>query len=308
LERRGEPVAGPGARPEATAPAVVFAYVLAQRGRVAAAEAMLSQVGGADLEPLFYVHPLYWWTRAAIRRAHGDPRGALVALRAGGRAVPPGGVASPLVLPWWLEAADILTESGHADEARRTALRGGASADRWGTPRGTGLALLARGLTTPGRAGHRLLDEACARLAESRARPLWARAEYTLGSALLDAGDPRGARPRLRTALDLMIGCGAGNAAEGIRLRLARAGGRPRRLTSRPGDALTERERRVTALAMAGRSNREIAESLYITRRTVELHLTNAYQKLGVSGREELGGVLRDPHANRTPRLGGEER
>ncbi|MER6127348.1 helix-turn-helix transcriptional regulator [Streptomyces sp. NPDC001795] len=91
-----------------------------------------------------------------------------------------------------------------------------------------------------------------------------------------------------------MIGCGAGNAAEGVRLRLAEAGGRPRQLTDRPGDALTERERRVAALAMAGRSNREIAEALYITRRTVELHLTHTYQKLGVSRREELLTVLRD--------------
>ncbi|WP_055526209.1 helix-turn-helix transcriptional regulator [Streptomyces graminilatus] len=315
-ERFGELAAGPvttsaqapGPRPEATAPAVLFAYVLAQRGRVAAAESMLSQVGRADLEPLFYVHPLYWWARAAIRRARGDAHGALVALRAGGRCLPPGGAASPVVLPWWLEAADILTELGRPDEARHIAAQGGMSADRWGTPRGAGLALLARGLATPGRAGHRLLDDACAQLAESRARPLWARAEYALGSALLDAGDPRGARTRLRTALDLMTGCGAGNAAEGIRLRLARAGGRPRRLTGRPGDALTERERRVAALAMAGRSNREIAGSLYITRRTVELHLTNAYQKLGVSGREELGGVLRASHTKLTSRPGGEER
>lgn len=273
--------------------AVVFAYVLAQRGTIAAAAAVLSEVGCADLRRLSYIHPLYWWATAAVRRAHGDLRGALVALRAGGRALGPQSAESPLVLPWWLEAAGLLTELGRPAEARQVAAQGGALVARSDTPRGAGLTLLAHGLATPGRAGHRLLDEACARLAESPARLLRARAEYALGAALLDAGDPLAARPRLRTALDLMIGCGAGNAAKGIRLRLAEAGGRPRQLTDRPDDALTARERRVAALAMAGRSNREIAETLYITRRTVELHLTHAYQKLGVSGREDLVGVLR---------------
>ncbi|MDC0771519.1 LuxR family transcriptional regulator [Streptomyces sp. HD] len=284
------------------APAVTLAYVLAQRGEVAAAEHVLHEINGPDLQPLFYVHPMYWWATAAVRRAHGDLRGALVALRSSGRALGPGGSESPVLLPWWLEAADLLTELGRPAEARRVAARGGELVASWGTARSAGLALLARGLATPGRAGHRLLDKACAQLAESPARLLRARAEYALGVALLDDGDPLAARPRLRTALDLMIGCGAGNAAEGVRLRLAEAGGRPRRLTGRPGDALTERERRVAALAMAGRSNREIAEELYITRRTVELHLTHTYQKLGVSGREELVGVLQD-----TPGVGGSQ-
>ncbi|MER7101338.1 LuxR C-terminal-related transcriptional regulator [Streptomyces humidus] len=272
--------------------AVVFAYVLAQRGTIAAAAAVLSQAGGADLRRLTYVHPLYWWATAAVRRAHGDLRGALTALRAGGRALGPQHAEPPLVLPWWLETAGLLTELGRTAEARQLAARNGTLVARPDTPRSAGLTLLARGLATPGRAGHRLLDDACARLAESPARLLRARAEYALGAALLDAGDPLAARPRLRTALDLMIGCGAGNAATGIRVRLAEAGGRPRQLSCRPDDALTARERRVAALAMAGRSNREIAETLYITRRTVELHLTHAYQKLGVSGRDDLVGVL----------------
>ncbi|WP_330346996.1 LuxR C-terminal-related transcriptional regulator [Streptomyces sp. NBC_00582] len=282
--------------------AVVFAYVLAQRGTTAAAAAVLSQVDCAELRRLSYIHPVYYWATAAVRRARDDLRGALIALRASGRALGPQGAESPLVLPWWLEAADLLTELGRPAEARQVAAQGGALGARSDTPRGAGLILLARGLATPGRAGHRLLDDACARLAESPARLLRARAEYALGAALLDDGDPLAARPRLRTALDLMIGCGAGNAAEGIRLRLTEAGGRPRRLTNLPDDALTARERRVAALAMAGRSNREIAEALYITRRTVELHLTHTYQKLGVSGREELPDVLRAPSRPRATR------
>ncbi|WP_340384099.1 LuxR C-terminal-related transcriptional regulator [Streptomyces sp. SS7] len=299
LERRRDD--GP-----AVTSAVVFAYVLAQRGSIAAAAAVLSEVGSADLRRLSHVHPLYWWATAAVRREHGDLAGALVALRAGGRALGPQGAESPLVLPWWLETANLLTELDRPAEARQVAAQGAALVGRCDTPRGAGLQLLARGLATAGRAGHRLLDEACGRLAESPARLLRARAEYALGSALLDAGDPLAARPRLRTALDLTIGCGAGNAATHIRVRLAEAGGRPRQLSGRPDDALTARERRVAALAMAGRSNREIAETLYITRRTVELHLTHAYQKLGVSGREDLVGVLRATGMWASPSGGGE--
>ncbi|GAB2904497.1 LuxR C-terminal-related transcriptional regulator [Streptomyces heilongjiangensis] len=303
--RRARDLAGGGG--PGVAPAVVLAYVLAQRGATAATETLLGEVRTAELRPLFYLHPLYWSATAAVRRAHGDACGALRALRAGGRSLGHGAAASLTALPWWLEAAELLTEGGDPAAARRVAAAHGAGDGAPGSPRAAGAALLARGLATPGPAGLALLHEACARLADSPARLLRARAEHALGVALLDTGVPAAARPRLRTALDLMTGCGAGDAAEPVRRRLAEAGGRPRRQTACPGDALTERERRVAELAMAGHSNPEIAEALYITRRTVELHLTHTYHKLGVSGREELSAILAAPGAA-SPRTGGADR
>ena len=56
--------------------------------------------------------------------------------------------------------------------------------------------------------------------------------------------------------------------------------------------ALTTNERRVASLAAEGRSNREIAQALYVSRKTVEKHLTAAYKKLGASAREELPAAL----------------
>ena len=56
--------------------------------------------------------------------------------------------------------------------------------------------------------------------------------------------------------------------------------------------ALTASERRVAALAAAGHSNREIAQALFVTPRTVELHLTSSYRKLGVQARTELAAAL----------------
>jgi DNA-binding NarL/FixJ family response regulator len=58
------------------------------------------------------------------------------------------------------------------------------------------------------------------------------------------------------------------------------------------GEALTPSERRIVDLAAAGQRNRDIAQELYVTPKTIEVHLSNAYRKLGISSRRELPGVL----------------
>ncbi|HEX5911296.1 MAG TPA: helix-turn-helix transcriptional regulator, partial [Thermoleophilaceae bacterium] len=73
---------------------------------------------------------------------------------------------------------------------------------------------------------------------------------------------------------------------------LRAAGARPRRPVLRGPGALTPAERRVAELAAAGLSNRDIAERLFVTVRTVEYHLANAYKKLGIDGREKLTAAL----------------
>jgi DNA-binding CsgD family transcriptional regulator len=55
---------------------------------------------------------------------------------------------------------------------------------------------------------------------------------------------------------------------------------------------LSKREREVVGLALQGRTSKEIAEGLYVSQRTVQNHLQNAYRKLGVTNREELAHVL----------------
>ncbi|MGB0092812.1 MAG: helix-turn-helix transcriptional regulator, partial [Solirubrobacteraceae bacterium] len=66
------------------------------------------------------------------------------------------------------------------------------------------------------------------------------------------------------------------------------AGARPRRSAISGIDSLTPAEHRVAALAAQGHSNPQIAQQLYITRRTVETHLTHVFQKLDLSTRAEL--------------------
>ena len=57
-------------------------------------------------------------------------------------------------------------------------------------------------------------------------------------------------------------------------------------------DSLTPSERRVAAMAAEGSTNREIAQALFVTAKTVEVHLSNTYRKLGVGGRADLAGAL----------------
>lgn len=86
------------------------------------------------------------------------------------------------------------------------------------------------------------------------------------------------------------------------------AGGRPRRPASGLR-ALTRRQLAVATRAARGLTNREIAEELVLTQRTVELHLTNAYKKLDIHSRsqlqrivaEETGGPDGSSLASRTP-------
>ena len=118
-----------------------------------------------------------------------------------------------------------------------------------------------------------------------------ARAHAAVGAALRRAGKRAEARAPLRLAVDLAHRCGATELAHEALAELRAAGARPRRpRTSGPG-ALTPSERRVTELAAAGRRNREIAESLFVTTSTVEFHLRHAYRKLGIVSRAELRHV-----------------
>ena len=96
----------------------------------------------------------------------------------------------------------------------------------------------------------------------------------------------------LRDGLDLAHRCRATPLADRAVEELRAAGGRPRRRAGTGADALTASELRVAELAAGGVSNREIAQSLFVTLRTVELHLSNAYSKLEIRSRHELGTAL----------------
>ncbi len=120
----------------------------------------------------------------------------------------------------------------------------------------------------------------------------YARALADLGAALRRIGDRSEAAALLRTSLDLAHRCGATALRQEVQEELLASGLRPRRFALSGIDALTPSERRVADMAASGLSNREIAQSLFVSLKTVEAHLASAYRKLDVSNRSKLSLVL----------------
>jgi DNA-binding CsgD family transcriptional regulator len=109
------------------------------------------------------------------------------------------------------------------------------------------------------------------------------------GAALASSGT---AREALREGLDEAERCHAHALAARAREELRTAGARPRRGELRGRDVLTASETRVARMAATGMTNPEIAQTLFVTRRTVETHLTSAYRKLAVATRDQLPAAL----------------
>ncbi len=119
------------------------------------------------------------------------------------------------------------------------------------------------------------------------------RALVDLGAALRRENRRSEARDPLERAADMARRGGAVALSERARIELAASGARPRRDALLSGPAsLTPSERRIAELAANGQSNREIAQALFVTPKTVEYHLRNAYRKLDIQTRGELAGVL----------------
>ncbi len=181
------------------------------------------------------------------------------------------------------EVADLAQHEGRALTLRH--------ARAWGAPGTVGAALRLLG-TLQGDAGLPLLEEAVSVLAPSLAQLEHAKALAALGTALRHAKRPTEAREPLRDALELAAACDAAGLADHVRTELYATGTRPRSDAQAGVAALTASERRVVERAAGGETNRDIAQALFVTPKTVEVHLSNAYRKLGVRSRRELPGAL----------------
>jgi DNA-binding CsgD family transcriptional regulator len=186
------------------------------------------------------------------------------------------------------EALDLLERRGEALELAESELE---LARRFGAPGTVGTALCVLG-TLEREAGLDHLREAVEVLRGSPARLDHAKALAALGAALRRAGRRAEAREPLRDALDLAERCGAEALAERAREELIATGARPRRVLLHGVEALTASELRIARMAAEGLSNREIAQALFVTIRTVEMHLTHAYQKLDIASRTELPDAM----------------
>ncbi|WP_218639127.1 LuxR C-terminal-related transcriptional regulator [Streptomyces acidiscabies] len=228
--------------------------------------------------------------RGELHAALGHPQAALADLEECGRALQ--GAHQHEHFPWRGAAAILHARAGDATAAERLAREELEAARTWGAPHSVAAAL--RTLAQVTRSGQplALLYEAAELLEGSGARLELARVLRGLGHELRRLHKVRDAREQLRAALALAEECGDRSLVDALREDLASAGARLRRGTETGLDALTPAEYRTALLAAEGLTNREIADRSYVTRRTVELHLSRVYRKLSVSGRSDLPGVF----------------
>jgi DNA-binding CsgD family transcriptional regulator len=176
--------------------------------------------------------------------------------------------------------------AAHQAEAELHDVRG------FGGRRAVGVSSRVAGLVAGGERGEQLLIESVDALRASPARLELAKSLVELGAACRRSGRRRDAREWLAEGLELAAACGAPPLVRRARDELLACGARPRRAWRHGVASLTPSERRVAELAAAGRTNRDIAIELYVTRKTVEGHLARVYTKLQIPGRPELARVL----------------
>jgi ATP/maltotriose-dependent transcriptional regulator MalT len=265
---------------------------LTERGELDEAERVLVESGIAGPLPELLHVTFVLDSRARLRLAQGRAREALDDLRECARLLDGWKIRSPGRIPWRASAALALTALGERDEAIRVALEEVELARRFELPRELGIALRAAGLAEGGDRGMELLAEAVQVLEASPALLEHARALADLGAALRRRGQRSKAREPLRRSLDLAHRCGATALADRARAELVATGARPRRAVVTGLDALTASERRVAEMAAEALTNRQIAQALFVTEKTIEWHLGQAYRKLEIGSRSELPRAL----------------
>ena len=238
--------------------------------------------------------------RGRLRIAEGRIEEGLRDVLACGERQERAGAISPADVPWRGTAALALLALGRTEHAREMSAAHSALAEAFGAPAVVGAALRIRGLVVGGPEALRLLEHSVELLDGAPARLELARAQLALGRARQATGDDEGARRSFARARELAEELNATPLKAEAMTALLAAGGRPRRARARGETSLTPAERRIAEQAARGLLNREIAQALFVTEKTVEGHLRNSFRKLGVASRAQLGGALAEADARPT--------
>ena len=269
----------------------VLLQALVEQGELDAAAEALAPLD-FETESGSLISPPLRFARGRLRLAQGRVAEGLEDLLAVGVLLTRSLVTSPGALPWRSEAALVHLALGDHEAAERLAEEELQLARAFGAPRALGVALRAAGVVAGGDRGASLLREAIDTLERGDARLERARALADLGAMLRRRNRRAEARKLLRDALDAAHRASARPLADYAETELRATGARPRRVVLTGLDSLTASERRVAQLASQGLSNREIAQTLFVTARTVEGHLTSVFRKLRVQSRDELPAAL----------------
>ena len=228
------------------------------------------------------------WTSAVLFNGLGRYDEALASAQ---RAV----VATPqLQHSWWastelIEAATRVARPDLAIGALERVMEATAPAD---TDWGRGMQARCRALLSDGASAESLYREAIERLARTRRRPELARAHLLYGEWLRRESRRVDARVQLRAAHDQFASIGMEGFGERARGELLATGEKVRKRNIATRDVLTAQEQQISRLAGEGLSNPAIGARLFLSPRTVEWHLHNAFTKLGIHSRRELMDAL----------------
>ena len=270
--------------------AVAIAVHIERGDLVAAAEA--AERGGVfgDKEDRIFLGD-YLTSRGRLRIAQGQVAEGVADLLWCGERLEALGIRWPC--SWRAFASPALASLGETERAAELAQEQIELTRSVGAQCELGRALRTGGLAIGGRDGLELLEEAVTILERTPAQLELAHAMTDLGAELSRQRRRREGREALRLGMQLAVKCGALALAERARAELTAGGGRRPRLELTGVNALTPAERRVCEMAAAGElTNRAIAQSLFVTEKTVELHLSSAYRKLGIRSRFQLAAAL----------------
>ena len=268
----------------------VLSHVLVERGDLAGARSLLSSRGlpNPSVESL--------WRRGEVELLLAEGKYEAANREADTYTAIQGvTVVNPTWAPWRSLKARALHGLGRPDEAIALLEQELVLARHWGVPGALAQTLRVLGAVV-GIGGLDLLCEAVEVTEGSPSRLEHAKALAALGVAFRRARRPADAREPLRHALELATLGGAAGLATRVLAELATCGGRPRRTRLTGVASLTPSERRVADLAAAGGSNHDIAQTLFVTPKTVEVHLSSTYRKLQIPGRAGLPGLLTAAH------------
>jgi DNA-binding CsgD family transcriptional regulator len=269
-----------------------LADVLTNRGEIAEAETVLAELGVPEDVPRSGHMIFFLGARGWVRLARSDYEGARADYERLGDYMESFGMPNPAVVAWRSHLALPLLALDRRDEALELAREEVELAHGWGAPRPIGVALRTRGLAEGGETGIESLRESLEVLKGSSAKLEWARTFVELGAALRRSDQRSEAREALRQGLEIAHRTGAKPLVEQAEAELAATGARLRRRELSGAESLTPMERRVAEMAAEGMTNKDIAQALFVTTKTVEVHVSSVNRKLGTRSRADLVSVL----------------
>ncbi|MDP9793624.1 DNA-binding CsgD family transcriptional regulator [Catenuloplanes nepalensis] len=263
-----------------------IATITAMRGGLDRADALLDEVAASPLAAgMRYIQVALAQARGLMHLFRGDAQAAYATLA---RTFDPAHPSYHRYMRWWLvpDLLDAALAAGRLDDAR--ALTDGLPvlADRIGAPI----------LLVAARYAEVLAGTTTDLGGELDGWPVHrARLQLHLGRGLRRRHRTQQARDLLRAARDTFDALGAGPWSDAARAELRATGEQSRGRVSSARERLSPQELQIAALAAAGLTNREIAERLFLSHRTVGSHLYRIYPKLGITRRAQLAAALENP-------------